>query len=954
MSEFKTRYGLDWPASLHDIFIDLLVAKKWREYGLRDIHPGAILLRAARALFTPAEFTISPWTEQHAHDWTTSDFCVTWGGASCSKALPLDAEVLTPRGYRRNGDLDEGDVVIAQDGKPSVVLTVHERSVLDEYRVMFRDGTSTRCSGDHLWEVEYRGGSYRRARLMTTERMRDFAPGKLSIPFCEPVYQEKKPLPIDPYVLGCLLGDGGITQSVVLTSTDEDIVAAFSSRLRPGYALVRNPGDKAGYRVVKASRGKGANWYIRQLKALGLWGRRAHDKFIPCDYLHNEERHRRELLAGLLDTDGSVSKCGSISFTSVSRPLADGVASLVRSLGGMAVVSGPYPAHYLRAGVRVPCRESHRVNISVRDARSLFKCGRKLSRVRLDRAIAGRRYIDRVEKTGRSVPMRCITIDHPRGLYMTNDYIVTHNSNDYGCFALLDWVTDPTETYTVMASTTKEMLKVRSYEAVLRYFRILKGNPYFSVPGKESNVTTALLNDSDADDDSARATVKASLRGVAVKEGSKEKSRANLQGAHLPYVRMVLDEMAQLPEAAVDARVNLSIGCRDFRFFGLANPDSFHDLSARYSEPLEGWGSVDENTEEWETRWGKVRHHNGYFSPSVTEPDGAVKYPYLISPDRIAKIEKEHRGNSDHPDIWTMIKGFPPPQGSVAAVLSHQDLSSFGALGDVSWEDVRACVPVAGLDPAFTSGGDDCKFQPGLAGIDSRGRLCIAPGPAHNLVIEASSPRPVAYQIADQVRALCKQLGISAPCLACDDSGTQSVADVLQVVLGAPVIRVNFCSRPSDDPRFPGSEETMRDHVADAVTEIWVRVADFVRAGQVRCFPAAAAGQFTTRALIGRKGVKRLESKEEYGKRTGEGSPDDGDALALMVWAAVRALGCRPRSDSFSRPHAAPPGVTRADLESRDGCPPDYSGDWGLTEGYAAASVQGHDGFAFGFGAGLF
>jgi hypothetical protein len=144
--------------------------------------------------------------------------------------------------------------------------------------------------------------------------------------------------------------------------------------------------------------------------------------------------------------------------------------------------------------------------------------------------------------------------------WTTRDFCVTwggascSKSNDYGCFAVLDWITDPTETYTVMASTTKGMLVLRSYEAVLRYFRLLKRNPWFEVPGKESNVTTAILNAVDSDTDDT-PTSKASIRGVAVKEGSREKSRANLQGAHLPYVRMILDEMAQLPEAAVDARM---------------------------------------------------------------------------------------------------------------------------------------------------------------------------------------------------------------------------------------------------------------------------------------------------------------------------------------------------------------------------------------------------------------
>ncbi len=488
--------------------------------------------------------------------------------------------------------------------------------------------------------------------------------------------------------------------------------------------------------------------------------------------------------------------------------------------------------------------------------------------------------------------------------WTTEDFCVTwggascSKSNDLGMIALLDWITDPTETYCVMASTTKEMLKVRSYESVVRYFRLLKRNPYFLVPGKESHTTTMILNDGDADDASALATPKASLRGVAVKEGPKDKARANLQGAHLPYVRLILDEMAQLPEAAVEARTNLSIGCRSFKFAGLANPDSFTDLSARYSKPDHplGWGSIDKDTPTWRSVYGKVRHHNGFNSPSLTEPDGERKYPYLITRARIDQILKENQGNADAPEVWTMIVGFPPPTGSALTVLSSKDISAFHATETVTWnpEMLPELIRVAGLDPAFTGGGDNCALQPGLVGILENGVYALALEPLIYIPILASDSRPVTYQISDFMVTWCASNGVSMSHVAVDDSGTQSVADVLQHETRVAPIRCNFGARASDSPISGINPQPARQRVSDQVTEIWTLFAELVRAGQARGLGDKAMTQFTSRQYTPGRRPLKLETKNDYKARTGTTSPDEADAVALCALAARRAAGLFP------------------------------------------------------------
>lgn len=88
---YKVRHGIDWPAEMCDAFIDLTVAKKWRQFkalhGIEFKDPWVPLLDAAKALIPDQYFKVPPWTEEHFHDWVMAEKgCITWGCASCGKS----------------------------------------------------------------------------------------------------------------------------------------------------------------------------------------------------------------------------------------------------------------------------------------------------------------------------------------------------------------------------------------------------------------------------------------------------------------------------------------------------------------------------------------------------------------------------------------------------------------------------------------------------------------------------------------------------------------------------------------------------------------------------------------------------------------------------------------------------------------------------------------------------
>ena len=459
-------------------------------------------------------------------------------------------------------------------------------------------------------------------------------------------------------------------------------------------------------------------------------------------------------------------------------------------------------------------------------------------------------------------------------------------SNDYGCFAVLDWICDPHDTVTLMASTTRELLKIRSYESVLRYFNLLKRNPYFLVPGRESKTTCAILNDADADDldgaTTGSGTAKASIRGVAVNDGG------SLQGAHLPYVRLILDELSEMKSHGIDARANLAIGCRNFKLFGLCNPTSYYDLGARFSVPLAGWSSVNEDSTSWETRWGRVRHHNGFASPALQDPD---RYPHLINQAQIDRRLREEAGNLDARDIWVFVKGWPPRQGADDTVLTstlihayRMDQPAVWRGGDQPW--------VAGLDPAFTSGGDACKLRFGKVGVADDGTRVLEFCDEVRIPILDSSERPATYQVVDRLRQELQDRRIPISRVAVDDSGTQSVADVIDVEIGRGCLRCNSGSGASDRPLTRLGGVKVNEKYVDTGTELWIQLAELGRGGHIRGLSPDECNQLTTRRLVPAGKRKRLEKKQEYKTRLkGFRSPDDADAASLCCEAARVSLG---------------------------------------------------------------
>src|SRR5215212_8175988 len=227
------------------------------------------------------------------------------------RAQPLGRQVLTPAGFRSIGSLDVGDLVIGSDGRPTPVLGVYPQGRKPVFRVRTQDGASTLCCAEHLWFVttpdDRKHGKAGRV-LETSEmigRLRRHHQHRFELPLVSaPVELLPADVPIDPYALGLLLGDGCLTTSTTpsFATADPELAEALRDAL-PGIELRRKSEVDYVLNHAGASRGglRVANPVTEVLREIGLAGTRSDTKYVPIDYLYNSPATRLALLQGLLD-----------------------------------------------------------------------------------------------------------------------------------------------------------------------------------------------------------------------------------------------------------------------------------------------------------------------------------------------------------------------------------------------------------------------------------------------------------------------------------------------------------------------------------------------------------------------------------------------------------------------------------------------------------------------------
>ena len=413
---------------------------------------------------------------------------ITLGGyAGTGKAQPLYSLVATPNGFVTMGDIKVGDVVSTPSGRNSKVSGVFPQGIKSIYRIWFSDGHSVECCDDHLWKVIDRRRLSNLKKYKTPYKIcplsyiRDFCNRKdgtkrFYIETTEPVQFTQTDVPVNPYFIGLMLGDGSIGDNNFAIHTDdcgvkvpcEWAISKFDCHLehRGGvtYDIVGDEGRGPWSKSVE----------LRNcFRELGLWNTTCHTKFIPQLYLHNSVDVRLAVLQGLMDTDGTVDhRSGMASLTTTSPKLASDICFLVESLGGICRIKPKKPKCRYKGEISLG-KDAFELNIGFNDTPSLFRLDRKKELAKPRTKYKTRRCIRSVEYVGEE-QCQCIMIDDPDHLYLTNHFVATHNTT------LINYLTKFYPNFGVCAYTGKAANVLRKkgiHSATTIHSRIYK--PFF-------------------------------------------------------------------------------------------------------------------------------------------------------------------------------------------------------------------------------------------------------------------------------------------------------------------------------------------------------------------------------------------------------------------------------------------------------------------------------------------
>ena len=370
--------------------------------------------------------------------------CILADDMGLGKMEPISSLIPTENGFKTFGELKIGDMVFGEDGNLHPITKIFEHKDKEIYKITFSDGTFSYCGLDHLWKVRTKNMAKRKqgwktmslkelieSKLQYTDESRvkiGLNPrNKYEIPVTLPVQYKEKDYLIHPYILGMCIGDGNLCNNginISIPDNEKETANRIEALLREDMFLKEDRSTNCPrYRILHKVR-KFRNDYISEIKRLGL-NVKGNDKFIPTEYKLGSISQRLDLLRGLMDSDGTIGKNNRISFSTNSEKLANDVAELVFSLGGIARI-GKYN-HKSK-------NTEYQVRIQIKE--NPFYLTRKSEKYHPTYLKYCSKYIVSAEYH-KNEDARCIMVDYDEHTYLTGkNYIVTHNTTELSVAAI--------------------------------------------------------------------------------------------------------------------------------------------------------------------------------------------------------------------------------------------------------------------------------------------------------------------------------------------------------------------------------------------------------------------------------------------------------------------------------------------------------------------------------------
>jgi len=469
-----------------------------------------------------------------------------------------------------------------------------------------------------------------------------------------------------------------------------------------------------------------------------------------------------------------------------------------------------------------------------------------------------------------------------------NKYLAIGGSSSSGkshtmaAWGIVNWLSQPRDTLVLMTSTTLREARKRIWGSVISLLSVIDGAP---IKIRDSIGNAAYV------DENGLLIERAGLSLIAAEKSKTREAIGKFIGLKQKRVILIGDELSELSEAIIQAGISNLSNNPYFQLIGMANPNSRFDAFGVWSEPKDGWDSIDTMLAyEWQTKWGgRYMRLDGERSPNVMA--GKKLYGWMPTEEKLAEdrllLGENSRG------YMRMVRAVFFDSDETTSVYSEAELTNSGAMGKVEWAGQPTMV--AGLDPAFTSGGDRTILYTARVGYNSAGHYVCELGESFNINDDATNKAvPRTYQITHKVIAICTKLNIAPDHLAVDATGAGSpFCDVLAGEWSNQILRVQFGGKPTDKRVSANSKLTGEELYTNRVGELWFVGKELMRTKQLFGVTSDLAQEITSRDydLIKTGTLKvKLESKAEFKSRFGK-SPDLADAAFLALDCARQRLG---------------------------------------------------------------
>lgn len=462
--------------------------------------------------------------------------------------------------------------------------------------------------------------------------------------------------------------------------------------------------------------------------------------------------------------------------------------------------------------------------------------------------------------------------------------------------AVIFWLALPDERAVIVASTQLASLKNRIYGYILRALEEADINFPYIITNSPPPAIRCKPND-----------FQHGIFGVAAKEGDEDKTIEAIKGRHPDRdLLLILDEATDMPIGITAVLPNLKKGLKGrFQAIALGNSKSWSDLHGAWSYPKCGVENLNPYKDyRWETTQpgGVCLYFNPYDSPAIHETDHEKKAAlssFLITQEKLEKSERDEGKDSD--GFWQFTMGFWRAQSAESKVMTEAFLKDFDPTRHSEFSGKYPTVIVAGLDPAFSVGGDKCILRLAVLGHHVNGKVILDYRNEHFVFviqIFANTGKSAEVQIAEQVIKICKQYNVPLNTLCVDASGAgRGLASIIQLLSGGAMTPTKIYS--TNIKEIKEKPENF-DSVISSAHEMWFTGRTFMEHGQIFNLDSMAYAQLHNRLVVNKDGKKTLEKKGEYKKRMSAvssllgRSPDEADAAMLCLQSAIIHHGFHP------------------------------------------------------------